>query len=251
MGVNSLNDRVIKLIEVKADGIPSRFAKALGHKRPDKIYNIAKKDTGVSQAIIDDILNTYKDVSIDWLINGKGDMLTEYEETRTDKSHKVKGEKLSMELDVPTSNTNFATPSQRDNLIIVPIKAYGGFHMGYDSKVFIDGLQRMHEPLIKGECYRFEVDGISMYYYKVIDGRLLEDGYKPGSWVLATEVEAQDHMLKGKDYVLVTIDGILIKRFEKLEDKKAEFSCINDSFPNVILDRKSIKKIYLVHKRIM
>lgn len=247
MAVNSLNDRVIKLVEEKAGGVPSRFAKSIGHKRPDKIYNIVKKDTGVSQAIIDDILKTYKDVSIDWLMNGKGKMYKE-EYQKTDLNHK--GQKLSGETVVHTSNTNFASPSQRDNLIIVPIKAFGGFLMGYDDKVFLDGLQRMPEPLIQGECYRFEVDGFSMYYYEIIKGRILEEGYKPGSWVLATEVEAQDHMLKGKDYVLVTTDGVLIKRFEKLEEKKALFTCINDEYPGVVLDRKGIKKIYLVQKKI-
>lgn len=72
MAVNKLNDRVIKLMQLKSLTAP-QLAKSLGYPRVDKIYNIVNKKTGVSQEIISDILKVYKDVSSEWLINGEGE----------------------------------------------------------------------------------------------------------------------------------------------------------------------------------
>lgn len=55
---------------------PPEFARLLGFERADKIYNIIKGKFFPSFEILEAITNKFVDVSIDWLINGRGTMLS-------------------------------------------------------------------------------------------------------------------------------------------------------------------------------
>lgn len=140
--------------------------------------------------------------------------------------------------------------SDKGNCYMVPLKAFGGFLAGYKDKVYLDSLQKSYFPNIVGECYSFEVDGFSMFRHKLIDGEIYENGYKPGSYVITTPVEDFRHMVKGKDYVFVTVDGIIIKRFERIKDDECIVSCINEEYnPVKPLKLRTIKKVFYVQKR--
>jgi len=55
--------------------VPLSFSKSLGYDRADKIYNILKGRNKISADVARDITTIYDNVSYDWLLNGKGEML--------------------------------------------------------------------------------------------------------------------------------------------------------------------------------
>lgn len=130
--------------------------------------------------------------------------------------------------------------SGKRNMIIVPAKAYGGFLQGYADPEFLESLKKIEFPKIQGECYQFEVEGFSMI-----------PQYPPQSDVIATAVENINWLRKDKDYVFQTIDGILLKRFSKIEDNNCYVYSINKEYKDIKLPLKNIKRVYLVEKRIL
>lgn len=123
------------------------------------------------------------------------------------------------------------------NIIYVPLVAYGGFLQGYANKVYVDSLSRFNLPGITGEHYAFEVDGMSMY-----------DLAAPGDFAIAKPEEKLEYMVKGKIYVLQTIDGILIKIFDKITGEQAAFHSFNKDYDGLTLPLKSLKRVYFVSR---
>lgn len=124
------------------------------------------------------------------------------------------------------------------NMYVVPVKAYGGFLSGYESSVFMDSLQKAPFPFVKGECFAFEVDGLSMY-----------KDYLPGDWVVATLVENLEWLSKGKVYVFQTVDGIIIKCFERIEGDHLYLKSLNEEYnPVSPIHLKDLKKVYFKEK---
>jgi SOS-response transcriptional repressor LexA len=139
----------------------------------------------------------------------------------------------------PKSNVKpFTRSTGVNNMYIVPIKAYGGFLTGYESPVFLDTLEKAPFPFIKGECFAFEVDGFSMY-----------KDYVPGDFVVTTPVENFDWLSKGKVYVFQTIDGIILKCFDRIENDHIYLYSLNDEYnPVEPIHLKNIKKVYFKEK---
>lgn len=120
------------------------------------------------------------------------------------------------------------------NLMIVPLKAYGGFLNGYANRVFLDSLEYAHFPFIKGQCYAFEIEGFSMM-----------PEIMPGDYVVCTEIPDVTWLTKGKIYVFQTIDGLVIKQFEEINGDKVYLNSINEEYnPVKPIPVKSVKKIY-------
>lgn len=145
-----------------------------------------------------------------------------------------------MELDDKLNEPE--VPYQRKgNIIAVPLHAYGGFLQGYKNIVYMDSLERFTLPDVHGEHYAFEVQGVSMI-----------DFASPGDWAISRWEEHPDYMAKGKPYVLQTIDGILIKFFDRFEGKdekkRAWFTSKNKEYEPISIPVKELKKIYFVNR---
>lgn len=136
--------------------------------------------------------------------------------------------------------------SEKKNLTIVPLKAFGGFTMGYADRIFIDSLEKIYFPWIQGECFAFQVEGSSMYKTYNIEGEILSKGYAPGSYVITTKLNLPDLPTKGKDYVFQTIDGILLKKFVAIKGEKMYLESINKDYDPITVPVKSVKGIYYV-----
>lgn len=143
-----------------------------------------------------------------------------------------------------------STDTKQKNMTLVPLKAVGGFLEGYEKKAYLDSLERIEFPDIKGECYRFEVEGFSMYRSRVLDGQIYETGYRPGTYVVTTKVENFNWLSKNKDYVFQTIDGLILKTYDKIKDDKFHLLSINDEYKPLIIPVKSVKGIYFIEKKI-
>ena len=86
-------ERVLKLIETKTYGNEKDFALQIGIKQ-QTINNYTKGKRTVSLDAIIAILTAYEDVSAEWLLRGKGEMLI------SDNLPKFHGEETDTELDV-------------------------------------------------------------------------------------------------------------------------------------------------------
>lgn len=86
-------ERVLKLIETKTYGNEKDFALQIGIKQ-QTINNYTKGKRTLSLDAIIAILTAYEDVSAEWLLRGKGEMLI------SDNLPKFHGEETDTELDV-------------------------------------------------------------------------------------------------------------------------------------------------------
>lgn len=86
-------ERVLKLIETKTYGNEKDFALQIGIKQ-QTINNYTKGKRTVSLDAIIAILTAYEDVSAEWLLRGKGEMLI------SDNLPKFHGQETDAELDV-------------------------------------------------------------------------------------------------------------------------------------------------------
>ena len=121
------------------------------------------------------------------------------------------------------------------NIVFVPLYVFGGFLTGYADQIFMSRLQRFFLPGITGEHYAFEVDGMSMH-----------DFASPGDWAISSAQEAGDQFVRGRAYVLQTIDGLIIKYFDSIEGNEAHFYSHNKEYAPTKIPLKSIKKAYFV-----
>lgn len=157
----------------------------------------------------------------------------------------------SLKSNNKTNASLYLVNPERQNMIIVPIKAFGGFLSGYANKAYVDTLEKTAFPFVRGECFAFEVEGMSMYKTVVVDKEIFETGYAPGSHVICTPIENFTWMTKDKDYVLVTVDGIILKRYVKIDDNKCHLKSINEEYnPVNPIPLNKIKKVFYVERSV-
>lgn len=131
------------------------------------------------------------------------------------------------------------------NCYIVPVKAFGGFTSGYSDPVFLENLQKTSFPLVRGECFMFEVEGVSMV--KDSDS---EASYIPGSWVVGTILESFSYLQKNKSYIFQTTDGIIIKQFIEIKGDFCHLCSLNPDYKVPPIPLKSIKVVYFIEYKI-
>src|SRR5690606_34201580 len=104
------------------------------------------------------------------------------------------GDDLSKSNAKPARLLGDGTPNMWD----VTIKAQGGFLEGYGDTILLEqNVEKVYFPFFKGECFSFEVEGLSMV-----------PEYMPGDRFISTPIENFNHLVKGRTYVFQTIDGI-------------------------------------------
>jgi transcriptional regulator with XRE-family HTH domain len=76
---NIVNQNIKKLVAI-LNISALQFAKTLGYERADTIYNLLNDKTGPSVGLIQSIANVYENISLRWLLTGKGQMfITEHQ----------------------------------------------------------------------------------------------------------------------------------------------------------------------------
>lgn len=143
------------------------------------------------------------------------------------------------EATLPTEQLKKAT-SFKPNIIYVPLFAYAGFMTGYRDTVFIESLEHFYLPGVIGEHYAFEISGMSMY--KPGD----ELSASPGDMAISKPIETFNYFIKGKGYILQTIDGIVYKIFDKADDKFLHFHSLNADYDGCKVPFKEMKRAYFV-----
>ena len=178
-----ITDRLKKLIEVKGKSIAS-MAKELG--LPQKTFsNYFNLERSPSFETLEAILNTYQDISAEWLVLGKGNMMNSVDRPI---AHSVKvGEK---------------------GIPLIPLSAMAGALTG-EQNVMDYNCEHYVVPAFKGADFLIPVKGVSMFPH-----------YQSGDIVACQRVPMGDLFFEWNQvYVLDTKQGPLIKRVKPGNDK--------------------------------
>lgn len=121
------------------------------------------------------------------------------------------------------------------NMWDVTIKAQGGFLEGYGDTVLMEqNVEKVYFPFFKGECFSFEVEGLSMV-----------PDYMPGDRFISTPIENFNHLVKGRAYVFQTIDGVILKEFINISNENIHLRSVNEDYnPVKPMYLKEIKRVY-------
>jgi transcriptional regulator with XRE-family HTH domain len=119
-------------------------------------------------------------------------------------SERVKGNNIRP-LVVTVDNTG------AENIVFVPVKARAGYLLGYGDPEYIQSLYACSIPGFTNGTFRiFEVEGYSM-----------SNTLQPGDMVITRYVEDWNNLSNENVYVVVTKEGICIKRIQNVIDKAA------------------------------
>lgn len=153
--------------------------------------SLAKYESGINQAPYETLvrISHYYHVSIDLLLTA------DIRKINMDQLLKLDDNRILLPIVVDAAG---------DNVIeIVPHKAKAGYLTGYSDMEFIESLQHISLPMLKGGKYRaFEVDGDSM------------PPFKTGSFILGKYVENEKELKKGRGYLVMTTEGMTYKRLK-------------------------------------
>lgn len=99
---------------------------------------------------------------------------------------------------------------RRPNILLVPHKAEAGYRQHLSDDSYLGTLETISLPGFSGGDFRaFEVSGVSM-----------EPTFSPGDLVICEHIERPEDIEDSWPYVLVTTEGICLKRVTNLVTKK-------------------------------
>lgn len=196
------------------------FAATLGISKRDFYAKIGvsrgtlESKTGITEDVITKFFATYPDVSIEWLMTGKGDMLKtkrisvappimdrDYNDTFEDKDTENKSHTQE-----PDGSKNIAhrTPiGSAEGIPLIPIDAMAGA-LTSESTILEYECERYVVPVFRGADFLIPVKGSSMY-----------PKYSSGDIVACKRVPMRDLFFQwNKVYVIDTNQGALIKRIK-------------------------------------
>jgi len=152
-------------------------------------------------------------------------------------------------------NTDFSNVKSYDisdgkrNMYIVPLKAVGGFLNGYEDTAFLNTLEKVSNPNVKGESFQFEVTGFSM----VKKGNSRES-YYPGDKIVCTIIEKIEWLQKGKIYLFQAKksigdgDGLSLKRFNGMEGNHLILVANDPEYGTIKLHAKDLVRVYYIEE---
>ena len=219
-----------------------------------KLTNARNGRNNISTDIVMELCRLYEQVNPDYILTGKGSMLT----TGGNVSKDFTNTSGSGSATVITGNDAVvnmgaeAKPMKLEHIVFAPLVsqyAYASYLSGYADEEYIEGLPVVpffadHEA--KGNYVAFEVRGDSMD-----DGT--DEGYMDGDRVLGREippdlwVSSKLHIRKW-DFIIVHTEGILIKRIiaHDVDKHLITIHSLNDMYEDKVLDLKDVRKIFNV-----
>jgi phage repressor protein C with HTH and peptisase S24 domain len=125
----------------------------------------------------------------------------------------------------------------KENIVVIPVKARAGYMLGYGDPEYIKTLYTCSLPGFTNSTYRiFEVEGHSM-----------NSTLESGDMVVASYVENWSDIKDDDVYVVVSEDGIVVKRVQNMIDRASGILITSDN-PQFAPDFISAEKIYEVWK---
>lgn len=179
-----LSDRIAALLEYSQKNI-SEFSRYVGFKTPQAVRELLKGNTkSLSEIAQNKISSAFPELNMDWLLNGRGDMLLDEADT----------------FQVPEGTYYEDDIPERFMTYLVPTAAIGGGLIGFEEEgIRKEDCERIISP-IPGAEWAIPVCGDSM-----------EPEYPNGSRVFVKQINPRDFIAWGNVFVLDTTNGLIIK----------------------------------------
>lgn len=191
----------------------TKFADLLGITQSNLSY-IQGGKRNISSQILAIITDNHKWINIDWLLNGRGEMLY--------------------------SNGTTKSTTRKSNNIFVPIAAQAGYMEGYGQEFVSQELVYVNIPGVEGEARTFEIDGDSMAPVLM-----------HGDFVVCRRVEGPESIKNRNIYVIVApVAGIVAKYIESYKDGLHLISENKALFKPIVCPYEEVKEIWEVSLRI-
>jgi phage repressor protein C with HTH and peptisase S24 domain len=226
---------------------------------------ISKGRSNVGMKVIQNTVNEFPFIDLNWWISGKGEMLLSpnsieqknsrtyktnytnsvFSEPESDKTlHPKKGSLLHPTLH-PTNNLGHPqviTVNEKDEELVtlVSVKAAAGYLNGYADPEYIESLPTIKFPGLKGGSHRaFEVKGQSMM--PTLHNSCI---------AIARFEESFNNIKDRRIYVIVTkYDGIVVKRVLNRIEQSGKLILLSDNqnkreYPNIIMEADEVLQIW-------
>nr|DAI09005.1 MAG TPA: putative transcriptional regulator [Caudoviricetes sp.] len=232
----NIKDRVLYLAENKEISKQDFFRKT-GLKYSN--FTGKSKESDLTSKSVAEILLKYPDVSPEWLLTGNGEMLKSEGATEVIKTPrveviapiKVEGRSLMPKVIVLKDED-----VEEERIPLVPVMAQAGYLQGYDDPQYIKELPMYNLPGMRNGTFRiFQVEGLSMY-----------PTLQSGSYVVGQFVEDWEHISDNRIYVVVSTEGVIVKRVLNRIEKYGSLYCKSDNrvFPHINVKLKDVKEIW-------
>lgn len=226
-------ERIMLIAENQGYRNPNDFAKnGLGWASPEKINRLKGGDKMPSVELLLEISNKFEEISTEWLLTGRGNMLkNEFSQPiEIIKPVKVEGRDLMPKVVVVDDSDNERIP-------LVPVKAQAGYLEGYGDPAYIEKLPTYSVPNLQNGTYRmFQVSGYSMY-----------PTLQNNSYVIGEFVENWEDVPDNRVCVVVTeTEGVIVKRITNRIKKYKSLYCKSDNrdYPHIVVNVMDIKEIW-------
>lgn len=194
---NERIESVLNYLNMRAN----KFAKHIGLKSPQILYDILNGRNGISKYLADKITAKCVNISLSWLLTGEGEMIS----TQVKTHEYYGGENYESVNYVP----------------LLPISAQGGTLNDFIVSMKDSECERVVSP-IRGADFAMTVAGDSM-----------SPEYPSGSQILIKKINEKAFIDWGKVYVLDTCNGSVIKRIFPSDNDESRVKCvsINPAYP--------------------
>jgi transcriptional regulator with XRE-family HTH domain len=127
----------------------------------------------------------------------------------------------------------------KENVELVPQKAYAGYVAGYQDTEFIKDLPKIKLPMLsRNATYRaFEIQGDSML------------PVQPGTIVFGEYVDNLSDIKNGKLYILVLKDGIVLKRVFNFLNEEGKLLLVSDNrqYAPYTIEASDVQEVWKAH----
>lgn len=198
-----------------------------------------KRNADLGEGVLNKILDNCLDISPEWLLTGRGEMLKSEVATEVIKTPrveviapiKVEGRSLMPKVIVLKDED-----VEEERIPLVPVMAQAGYLQGYDDPQYIKELPMYNLPGMRNGTFRiFQVEGLSMY-----------PTLQSGSYVVGQFVEDWEHISDNRIYVVVSTEGVIVKRVLNRIEKYGSLYCKSDNrvFPHINVRLNDVREIW-------
>lgn len=185
----------------------NQASQKLGHTNASKVYKFLAGDFKPGYDSLVEILGTWPEISGDWLLMGRGDMLLRAGGEKQPAAGGVGAKTPTVPQRGVTSGQVLAVTADRmgkENTSLVPVQAQAGYQRQFNEPKFLQDMAQYHIPGFSSSSQTlraFEVSGDSM-----------SPTYKHHDIVVCSFVDRWDLLKPDESYVLVTAENVLLKR---------------------------------------
>jgi len=228
--LTNIKERILHIADLKGFGREEFFEK-IGMSY-GSFKGTAKKRPLNSDAL-ENILTIIPDANLYWIVSGEGEPVkNEKEYTIDNNPNNVVNESHTPQLITVDSQGN-------ENTVLVPVHAQAGYISGFGDPEYLSTLPTYRLPRLNNGTYRmFEVKGHSM-----------EPTLHSGCIVVGEFCENWHDIKDNQIYILITEDGIVVKRVINRLEKYGNLFLKSDNrseFPSYILKPEEIKEVWKV-----